>query len=267
MSYKFNENLFERDIEPVFSTGFNDIDELLKLTTKGSIITIGARPSMGKTSFAISILNHLLEQKKKVFYFSLQYSKTIFERRLIANKAQADYIKLSRFQKYLKPAMEFYEDKELTVDYTANITVEEIEKKVKENVPDIVFIDYIQLVKMPKAPNFSDSINLAVQEIKRIADETGCIFVILTQLSRALECRCDKRPMLSDIRNCGLLEEISNVIMMIYRDEYYNKENTENRGKAEISIIRNDFGHSSTIILLFQPNICCFKNPLKVVSF
>ena len=267
MSFEFNKNLFLGENEPVFTTGFEDIDYLLKYCTKGSIITIGGRPSMGKTAFAINILNNLLEQNKKVIYFSVSTSATVFERKLLVSKTQTEFKKLIKSPDIIDKAVNFYKNKELIVSYKNNTSVEDIEKLITEHKPDVVFIDYIQLIKMPKAPNFSDSINLAVQEIKRIADETGCIFVILTQLSRALENRCDKRPLLTDIRSCSLLEELSNVVMMIYREEYYNRENIENKGKAEIILLKNDFGGNFWIPLLFQSSVACFKNPIKTCEF
>ena len=108
---------------------------------------------------------------------------------------------------------------------------------------------------MPKAPNFTDSINLAVQEIQRIARETGVIFVLLTQLSRSVESRCDKRPLLSDIRNSSLLEELSDVVMMLYRESYYNCDDETNKNLAEINFPKNNFGPLPIIMLKFENGI------------
>ncbi len=222
------EEFLKNTEENVFSTGFSEIDELLPNVDKGSIITIGARPAMGKTSFALSIVSHLLADNKKVFYFSPSATVKRITKRLISNKLKIHSYEfekeLQTNENSIKEALKYYSDKNLYINDKTNITVEDIETEVKENIPDFVFIDYIQLLKMPKAPNFTDSINIAVQEIKRIANETGVIFVIISQLSRAVEERLDKRPLLSDIRNSSLLEELSDIVLMIYRDGYYNLE-------------------------------------------
>lgn len=261
------EEFLKNTEENLFSTGFSEVDEFLQNAERGSIITIGARPSMGKTSFALSIVNHLLEQNKKIFYFSPALTAKAVTKRLIASKLQMYFFDLTKKFEEKKDeivkTLEYFCEKELYISDKTNLTIEDIEAEIKENTPDIVFIDYIQLLKMPKAPNFTDSINLAVQELKRIAAETGVIFVILTQLSRAVEARCDKRPMLSDIRNSSLLEEISDAVLMIYRDEYYNPDNIENKAIAEIIFAKNSFGPQGIVSLLFTG--INFKNRLKVI--
>ncbi len=251
--------------ENYFSTGFTDIDEFIKYVDKGSVITIGARPCMGKTSFAVSIVNHLLEENKKVFYFSPSTNIKRFAKRLISNKLGINHFDFIKIDKVVKSGAKYYSEKELYIDDKTNLTVEDIENEIKENTPDVVFIDYIQLLKMPKASNFTDSINLAVQEIKRIARETGVIFVLLTQLSRSLESRCDKRPMICDIRNSSLLEELSDVILMIYRDGYYNSDEDAIKNLAEIILCKNEFGPLATANLKFNGGN--FENMTNVYTF
>ncbi len=250
------EELLKKSDEIYFSTGFEDIDECMLNVDKGSIITIGSRPAMGKTSLAFSILNYLLEENKKVFYFSPSNTIKMIEKLLIINKLGIDFFHFEKELKskgnLFKKTLEYYSDKEFYISDKTNLTVEDIENEIKENIPDVVFIDYIQLLKMPKAPNFTDSINLAVQELKRIAQETGVIFVILTQLSRGVEERCDRRPLLYDIRNSSLLEELSDVVMMIYRESYYNFDDETNKNLAEIIFRKNNFGPLSVIMLRFE---------------
>ena len=260
---KFNED------ENNFSTGFDEIDSCLKYIDKGSIITIGGRPAMGKSSFAVSILNNLLEQGKKIFYYSGGINKSRLMKRIIANRLKLNYfeteIKQVTKRSLFNEAIKYYTDKEFYIEDKVNFSVSDIEEEIKKNPPDIVFIDYIQLIKMPKAPNFTDSINIAVQEIKRIAHQTGVIFVLLTQLSRALEQRTDKRPLPSDIRSSSLLEELSDVIMMIYRDSYYNIEDESNRHRAEINICKHDFGPLGIVWMRFENGY--FYEPLHAVDF
>lgn len=260
---KITGNIFNfKEDENNFSTGFKDIDSYIKHVEKGSIITIGSRPAMGKTSFALSILNHLIEQDKKVFWFSPSSNIKHFAKRLIANRLGIHHFDFIKIDNTVKSGAKFYGEKELYVNDKTDLTVEDIENEIKENTPDVVFIDYIQLLKIPKAPNFTDSINLAVQEIKRIAQDTGVIFVLLTQLSRAVEQRCDKRPLLSDIRNSSLIEELSDVIMMIYRDEYYNRDDEYSKNRAEIIVGKNNYGVGFIAHLKFENG--CFANEVPI---
>ncbi|MBR6163859.1 AAA family ATPase [bacterium] len=241
--------------ETVFTTGFSEIDEFIKNVDKGSILTIGARPSMGKTFFAISILTHLLEENKKVCWFSPSLPMNNVIKRLAAHKLEIMPFQLDRnpeLKKKISDAVEYFAQKDLFIDDSSLLTIENIEEEIKTEAPDVVFIDYLQLLKMPKAPNFTDSINLAVQEIHRIAKETGVIFIILSQLSRALESRLDKRPMLFDIRSSSMLEELSDVVMMLYRDEYYNHDDESNKGLAEVIFCKNEFGPTGLVHLLFN---------------
>jgi replicative DNA helicase len=254
--------------EDNFSTGFRDIDEYMGYVEKGSIITIGARPSMGKTNFALNILLHLAEKKKKVFYFSMDLPTERIIKRILCLKTEMPALKIlqgdlkEKDWDKLSDAMAVLADYFIYINDKSALTVDALEEEIKnsEVKPDVVFIDYIQLLKMPKAPNYTDSINLAMQEIKRITKETGVIFVILTQLSRAVESRYDKRPMLSDIRSSNLLEELSDVVMMIYRDEYYNTDDETNKNLAEIIFCKNDFGPTMAINLRFVRELCSFRN-------
>lgn len=260
-----SEEFLKKTSETIFSTGFEEIDECLKNVEKGSIITIGARPSMGKTSFALSILNNLLEKDKKVFYFSPSTTMNGIIKKLISNKYNLYPYELEKMPDYKEKSakyLDFLAKKDLFINNLVNLTVEDIENEIEEDTPDVVFIDYIQLLKMPKAPNFTDSINIAVQEIKRIAQDTGVIFVLLSQLSRAVEQRLDKRPLLSDIRNSSLLEEISDIVIMLYRDSYYNSDNIENQYQAEIIFRKNEFGPLALITLAYTHG--GFKNITRV---
>ncbi|MBQ9246113.1 DnaB-like helicase C-terminal domain-containing protein [bacterium] len=267
MNKNFGKELLNYKDENLFSTGFEDVDTYIKGVISGTLITIGARPAMGKTSFSISILNHLLSQNKKVLLFSLAYSNSMLVRRLISIKSdicfwELDKIKEKEFERISK-AIDFYKESNLYIDDKTVCTIENIEEKVKSSKPDIVFIDYIQLVETPKAPNYTDSINIAVKEIKRIARENNTIFVIISQLSRALETRLDKRPMLSDIRSSSLLPELSDIVMMIYREEYYNREDYC-KNQAEIIFLKNEFGPLGFSYLNFEKGI--FNNP-KPIEF
>lgn len=263
----FTSDLLNSKEKTYFTTGFKDIDNILGFIEKGSLITIGGRPAMGKKSFAISITNHLIEQNKKVLWFSLEITERQLAKQFLEVKTELGYrlkFELTQKQKEIEQAFEFYSSKELYINDKTNISVEDIEEQINTQKPDYVFIDYIQLVRM-KAPNMTEAVNFAVLELKRIARETGVIFIILTQLSRALECRLDKRPILSDIRNTNLLEELSDVIMMIYREEYYHPDEVECKGYAEILIEKNVNNCTGPTSLIYFDGV--FKNLSKTEVF
>ncbi|MCR5260921.1 MAG: AAA family ATPase [Candidatus Gastranaerophilales bacterium] len=251
---------FYEEDKKYFETGFKDLDAFLTGVTKGSVITIGARPAMGKSSFAISICNHLLETGKKVLFCELGTSKLIIERRFISAKTkipqplEAVKSKTEEWEK-ITNAIQFYNDKNFEVFCKMNLTVDELEEKIRAEKPDVVFIDSIQCLQMPKAPNLTEAINLAIKEIKRIAIEYNTIVVLTSQLSRAPEARCDKRPILSDLRNGSLLEDLSDVIMMIYRSKYYNDDDKDTKNQAEILLRKNKFGDLFTVCLKTEKGI------------
>ena len=106
-----------------------------------------------------------------------------------------------------------------------------------------------------------------MRSLKEIAKDNNCIIFVLSQLSRAIESRCDKRPMLCDLRDSGAIETISDVVLFIYRDEYYNRDIVENRGKAEIISAKNSYGAVSSFELLFRESIMKFLEPIRVYDF
>ena len=254
---------FYNDDKKNFETGFKELDAFFPGVTKGSIITIGARPAMGKTSFAISVCNHLLEKGKKVLFCELDTSELIIERQFISVKTQipqpieAVKSKLAEWEE-ITNAIQFYNDKNFEIFCKMNLTVDEVEEKIRAEKPDVVFIDCIQCIKMPKAPNITEAINLAIKEVKRIALENNIIVVLTSQLSRAPEARFSKTPMLSDLRNGSLLEDLSDLILFIHREEYYDRENEDLKNKAEIIIGKNKFGDLRNVCLKFEKGI--YKN-------
>ncbi|MBQ8460028.1 AAA family ATPase [bacterium] len=246
---KFDSDLKNFQVENKITTGFNDFDPFLEnIKSKDSIITVGGRPSMGKTSFALSICNYLLKEKHKVLYASLDYSKDEIEKRFIENKIKMRIEK--KLSLLVNNAIDFYDKSGLSILAQTNLDIEKLEEIIKETKPEFLFIDYVQLLKMPKAPNLTEATNLAIYEIKRIARENNLCVFLLSQLSRNPEYRTDKRPILSDLRNGSLLEELSDVVIMIYRNGYYNMNN---KNLAEEIIIRkNNSGPIGNFFLNFK---------------
>ena len=236
-----------------FTTGFLDLDIFCKYLEGGNVLTIGGRPAMGKTSFALSLLNHILDRKKNVLFFTMDSPKEKVVNKLVAEKIGTPLFSLIEGkvrEEEVNIILESFNDNNLEIVDKTDLSIDDAENYIKEYKPDIVFINYIQLLKMPKAPNLTEATNLAIKEVKRIAVENNVIVVLLSQLSRAVEARTDKHPLLSDLRNGSLLEEVSDVILFIYREEYYNNE-TEFPDN-EIIVAKNTVGPVGKICLDFK---------------
>ncbi len=260
------------------ATGFQDLDILLSGVEKGNLITIGARPAMGKTAFMTSILYNLLKSDKKCLVFSLEMSINQYLKRLIAQIGEIELFSLNcnkilddKNKNEIKTALEIISRFDLTIfDDTYNIDA--IRNKIETEKPEYVFIDYLQLMETPRKKQRSEAITNIMLDLKQIAKENNCIIFISSQLSRALESRCDKHPMLSDLRESGDIENISDVVMFIYRDEYYKSYANEedyalNKGKAEIIIVKNKMGAVGTIELLFRSQFAKFLEPIQYDLF
>ena len=260
------------------ATGFQDLDILLSGVEKGNLITIGARPAMGKTAFILSIMSNLLKQNKKCLLFSLEMSTSQIIKRLIAILGEIGLITMNH-NKLLDDSQKSKIEYILTAISYLNLTIcddiytiEGIRNKIAEERPEYVFIDYLQLMETPRKKQRSEAITNIMLDLKQIAKENNCIIFISSQLSRALESRCDKHPMLSDLRESGDIENISDVVMFIYRDEYYKSYANEedyalNKGKAEIIIVKNKMGAVGTIELLFRSQFAKFLEPIQYDLF
>lgn len=262
----------------IFCTGFRDLDSILSGVEKGNLITIGARPAMGKTALMTSILYNFLKSDKKCLLFSLEMSVSQYIKRLIAQVAEVDLYRLSnnkilddKRKDKIKSALDVISCFDLSV-FEDTYKIDEICEKIEIEKPDYVFIDYIQLLGNAKQKQRSEELTNIMIELKKIAKENKCIIFILSQLSRAVESRCNRRPMLSDLRECSDIENISDVVMFIYRDEYYKSYDSEdeyalNKDEAEIIIAKNKMGAVGTIKLLFKSSIAKFLDPMIDETF
>lgn len=259
-------------------TGFNDLDSVLYGVEKGSLITIGGRPSIGKTAFMTSILYNFLKQDKKCLLFSLEMSISRYLKRLIAQVGEIELCSLNnneflddRKKEKIKTALDIISSFDLSI-FDDTYKLDEIRNKIEAEKPEYVFIDYLQLLDTPRKKQRSEAITNIMLDLKQTAKENNCIIFINSQLSRALETRYDKRPMLSDLRESGDIENISDVVMFIYRDEYYkayvdDEDYALNKGKAEIIIAKNKMGAVCTIELLFRSPIAKFLEPIHYDVF
>lgn len=271
---KVYESIFEEK-PPVLQTGFRDLDTILSGVENSSLITIGARPAMGKTSFATNIMLNLLEQNKKCLFFSLEMSEEQAIKRLLGQIGEVDSMLLRNPDGILRrkqsvekiaEALNKISKYDLTIIDDAHDT-DGIKEQIEQIKPEFVFIDYLQLIDVPSKKPRSESFEKVMRDLKKIAKDNNCIIFMTSQLSRALESRIDKRPLLSDLRESGAIENISDVVMFIYREDYYtnpdyNEEDYARvKGQVEIIVAKNRGGCVDTIRLLFRSSIMKFLEP------
>ena len=255
-------------------TGFIDLDYRTSGMQKSDLVLVAARPSMGKTAFVLNMAQYMaFESKKTVAIFSLEMSSEQLVNRLLAMEARVDAQKLRNgsledkdWESLLESAGTVAKSKLIIDDRASSLA--EIRSKCRkfklEHGLDIVIIDYLQL--MSSGGRSSDSRQQEISDIsrglKRMARELDVPVVALSQLSRAVEQRPDHRPMLSDLRESGAIEQDADVVMFLYRDEYYNKE-SELKGTAEVIIAKQRNGPIGTVTLAWLPQYTKFANIKK----
>lgn len=256
----------------ILPTGFRDIDNLISGFHPGQLNIIGARPSMGKTAIAINMGVNFALSGCAVTFVSLETTEREITDRLLSSLSK---VQLQKFkdtslmsEKEIDQVIEeidTYEKLDFNVIDKNNTTPQKIRNIVGSNdKTNVIFIDYVQLMK---ADGYSKDRRLEIEDISRelkiVAKETNSIVIALAQLSRSVEQRSDKRPMMSDLREAGGLEQDGNVIMLLYRDDYYNKpEVTDLTGKSEVEFIvaKNKDGQVGTVVLDFFKPIQRFYN-------
>ena len=261
-------------------TGFYDMDALTSGLQKSDLIILAARPSMGKTAFALNIAQNVgLRARRPVAIFSLEMPKEQLVQRMLCSEAEVDTQKLktgnmqAKDWEKLTTAMNLFADAPIFIDDCAGASVMDIRAKCRRLAMEqkelgLIVIDYLQLMEgSGNGDDRNQQISGISRGLKGLARELSVPVIALSQLSRAVEQRTDKKPMLSDLRESGAIEQDADIVMFIYRDEYYNKEDTENRGKAEVIIAKHRNGPVGTIDLLFQGNITKFKNVTRTNVF
>ena len=280
-SYETIEKRFNNKDELVgVTTGFYDLDNITSGLHKSDLIILAARPSMGKTAFALNLAQNVaLKGKKGVAIFSLEMPKQQLVSRMLCAEAEVDSqrVRTGNLQpkdwEKLVDGMTKLSDAKIYIDDASGVTATDIKAKcrrlmMEEKDLGLVVIDYLQLMEGGGNPNDrNQQISAISRSLKGLARELDVPIIALSQLSRGVEQRPDKRPMLSDLRDSGAIEQDADIVMFIYRDEYYNRDNVENKGKAEIIIAKHRNGSTGTVELLFQSNITKFKNPTKTTEF
>lgn len=256
-------------------TGFIDLDYKLSGLQPSDLVLIAARPSMGKTAFVLNVLDHVSVRKGlPCMIFSLEMSKEQLVNRMLAMESNVDSQKLRTGSltdadwDAIVEGIGVIGGSQLIIDDTPGITITELRSKCRkmklERGLSLIVIDYLQL--MSGSSRSSDNRQQEISEISRslkaLAREMKAPVVALSQLSRACETRNDHRPMLSDLRESGAIEQDADVVMFLYRDDYYNKD-TENPNVAEVIIAKQRNGPIGTVNLLWKPEYTKFVNLAK----
>ena len=254
------------------ATGFYDLDYKTAGLQRSDLILVAARPSMGKTAFVLNIAEFVaLKSKIPTAIFSLEMSRTQLVNRILAMNSKVDSqtmrtgdLKDEDWAKLMESAR-LTGESPLMIDDTPGISIQELRSKCRkfklEKDLGLVIIDYLQLMSGgKKSESRQQEISEISRSLKALAREINCPVIALSQLSRAVESRDDKRPMLSDLRESGAIEQDADVVMFIYRDEYYTKEKCEEPGVSEIIIGKQRNGPTGTVKLAWLGNYTKFAN-------
>ena len=254
--------------------GFSDLDKITNGFQKSDLILLAARPSMGKTAFALNIAVNAALAKKNVAIFSLEMSKEQIGHRLLSSHSQIDSRKLTSGKvneeelKILSESVRKLSEANIFIDDTAGISIMELRSKARRLKAskglDIILIDYLQLMQGGSSRNVNESnrqqeISEISRSLKALARELNVPIIALSQLSRSVELRAEKRPQLSDLRESGSLEQDADIVMFLYREEYYNKE-SDKKTSAELIIAKNRNGPTTSVQLFFHKEIMRFNS-------
>ncbi|MBQ5952683.1 MAG: replicative DNA helicase [Lachnospiraceae bacterium] len=269
---KINEASKTKNPVTGLATGFVDLDRMLTGLHGSDYVLIAARPSMGKTALALNIVqNVVFRDGKTAAIFSLEMSKEVLMNRLFAQESRIDAQNIRTgnlsdedWDKLMESA-DTIARSNLIIDDTPGISVSELRSKCRkfklEHGLDLVIIDYLQLMSGSGrgGENRQQEISEISRGIKALARELDAPIICLSQLSRAPEARNDKRPMMSDLRESGAIEQDADVVMFLYRDEYYNKD-TEAKGITELIVGKQRNGPIGTVQLTWLPQYVKFAN-------
>ena len=253
------------------ATGFTDLDKKTAGLQSSDLVIVAARPSMGKTAFVVNMMEHAVMNGSAVLLFSMEMPSEQIVMRMLSSLGRIDQTRLrtgelqdddwSRFT----GAVSQLRDKKLYIDDTPALTPGEIRSRSRRvsreaGGLDMIVVDYMQLMRTAdKSENRTAEISEISRSLKALAKEMRCPLIACAQLNRQLESRPDKRPMMSDLRESGAIEQDADVILFIYRDEVYN-ENTEDKGVAEIIIGKQRNGPIGKTKLTFMGHLTKFED-------
>lgn len=267
------EALYERgDAITGTPTGYHEFDELTSGLQPNALIVVGARPGMGKTSFAMGMASHAaLEAQRPVLFFSLEMSRIELSQRLLCSEARVDSTRVRNGRlneddwHRISHAVGRLSESNLWIDDNPNVTVMEIRSKARRLQSQVgqlgmIVVDYIQLMTSHgRAENRQTEVAEISRGLKILARELQCPVVALAQLNRGLEQRADKRPMLADLRESGSLEQDADIVCFLYRDEQYNPDSAD-VGTAEVLVAKHRAGPTGMVRLAFLSHYTKFAN-------
>ena len=250
------------------STGFQSIDSLLHGLRGGTVTVLAGRPSMGKSTLALNIANNISNTKTVLFY-SLEMTQVQLMMKIVASETDINLNKVDKNQLTEEENDRFYTalskvgNKNMTILDRGYVSVRDIVSKSRQmhgrNGLDCIVIDYLQLMKYDKNKEISELGNIT-RELKYLSKELDIPIILLSQLSRGVEQRENKRPLMSDLRSSGEIEQDADCIIMVYRDEYYKKEESEDKGLAEIIVAKNRMGQIGWIKCNFDGQYSKFSD-------
>ncbi|MBB3642885.1 MULTISPECIES: replicative DNA helicase [Variovorax] len=254
-------------------TGFNDFDKMTSGLQPGDMIVLAARPSMGKTSLAINIAEHVaLDEGLPVAVFSMEMGAAQLAVRIVGSIGRIDqgHLRTGKLTDEewprLTEAIEKLRTVSLHIDETPGLSTSELRANARRLARQygrlgLIVVDYLQLMSTSGSgdENRATAVGEISRGLKMLAKELKCPVIALSQLSRGVESRTDKRPMMSDLRESGAIEQDADIIMFIYRDDYYNKESKE-PGVAEVIISKHRNGPTGTVKLAFLKPLTKFEN-------
>ncbi|MDV2994347.1 MAG: Replicative DNA helicase [Chroococcidiopsis sp. SAG 2025] len=260
--------------QPGLSCNYYDLDAMTGGFQRSDLIIIAGRPAMGKTSFALGLAHNIARLHKfPVAVFSLEMSKEQLVQRLLSSEAgiESQRLRTGRIAQneweLLSHAIGELSDLPIYIDDTPNITVMEMRSQARRLQAEkgkelgLILIDYLQLME-GSGDNRVQELSKITRSLKGLARELNVPIIALSQLSRSVEARNSKRPMMSDLRESGSIEQDADIVIMLYRDSYYNPDSPD-RNIAEVIIAKHRNGPTGTVKLLFDPNLTKFVNLAK----
>ncbi|MCW4455378.1 replicative DNA helicase [Flavobacterium sp. MXW15] len=253
-------------------TGYTDFDQMTAGLQPTDLVILAARPAMGKTTFALNIAEYAaIKSKKAVAVFSMEMSAAQLAMRLISSNGRINAQRLRTGQlededwSRVTGAIRMLKETKIFIDDTPGVSPEVLRSKARrlkrEHDLGLIVIDYLQLMSVPgNSENRATEISEISRSLKGLAKELNVPVIALSQLNRSLETRTDKRPVMADLRESGAIEQDADMIVFIYRDDYYNKENSPDKGLAEIIIGKQRSGPTGSCKLKFFGEYTRFDN-------
>ncbi len=267
----------QHDLVTGLPTGFKDLDYLLSGLQPSDLVLIAARPSMGKTALALNIAQHVaFHEQESVAIFSLEMDSSQLVSRLLSMEALVDSqnirngnLTVDEWRKIVE-ASDTIGKSRLIIDDTPGITVSELRSKCRkyklEQDVKLIIIDYLQMMGgIRRYDSRQQEISDISRSLKQLARELGVPVLAMSQLSRQVEQRPDRRPILSDLRESGAIEQDADVVMFIYRDEYYNKD-SDLKGIAEVTVAKHRNGPTGSVNLVWMPQYTRFVSAEKKMN-